>query len=1139
MKKLLKFSLILTAVLSVMCIFSLSSSAASGKWITTWSLAPVEFKMSEYDKYIDGLGSINTRTVVTPSASGEKIRVKFSNYYGEKDLVISSATVAYSDGESSIDTSSLVSLTFGGSKSVTIAPGKEIYSDEVAFNVKAMEDIAVSLFIKEISQVKTAGVSGGTTYICYDTGNDYTKKADFNALSLLDVDDTLKVFLGALSSVVIPDGVLEASLSFDMAEITPCLTSVEVYNGSASSYSVVVIGDTTVSNKFPKHLADYIVSAGTENVGISGKGIIGNRLVGDNVSYGKIFKSESLTERFKRDVLGLDGKNQSNVKYVIIKAGAHDIIDPVCDDVIASDSGILQPTAEEIIESYKRLFTLCHDNSIKVVVIGITQFKGATMDYFGTGNANYNRTAAQLATDWKIAQKVNEFLASTDLHDGYVDVNGVSASSEDATYLASNYTTDGLNPTDKLAKIWARDFNKELIGVGKVVQSVSLSSSSKTVHVGESTTLKATVKPSTADNKKVKWTSSNIKVATVNSSGKVTAVSNGVSVITATTQENGFMAKCVVTVKTKPTSITLKREASTIYTTQKTTVTATVLPATASYQDVKWTSSNTKIAKVSSKGVVTGVGKGTVTITATSTYDSEIVATCKIKVLKKVSVEEITLNKTSTSRYKGTTYTLKATVLPENATFKDVTWSSSDTSIVTVDENGKITAKKAGTAIITCTSADNPLSKATCKVKVKIKTTGVSVKEKTTMYVGQQITLTPTVTPSDASNKKVTWKSSDKSIATVDSNGNVTAKKKGTAVITCTTDNGGYTDTCTVTVNKYVAVKKIALNKNELSIKDGKTYTLKVTFTPSNASNQKITWSSSDTSIAKVSSKGVITAKNPGTCKITAKSEDTGKTVKCTVTVKKVSVKDIEFEKSTYKVDYKGTLQLKAVITPSNASNQKIKWTSSNTSYAKVSSKGVVTGLKMGKSVTITATTVDGKKVATCKVKIIEVPVTGLSLNKTSVTLYTNRSASLTATVKPSNASNKSLTWKSSDTSVAKVSSKGVITALSPGRVVITCKTSDGGYTAYCTVVVKNVSATGVYLDNSSVMANKGAVFYLIPTVTPSTATNKDVTWSSSNTSVATVSASGKVTTVGTGVTYVTVKTKDGGYTAKCKITVV
>lgn len=171
------------------------------------------------------------------------------------------------------------------------------------------------------------------------------------------------------------------------------------------------------------------------------------------------------------------------------------------------------------------------------------------------------------------------------------------------------------------------------------------------------------------------------------------------------------------------------------------------------------------------------------------------------------------------------------------------------------------------------------------------------------------------------------------------------------------------------------------------------------------------------------------------------------------------------------------------------------------------------------------------------------VPVTGVTLNKIVLELYTRGSETLKATITPANATNKYVTWTSSKPTVATVDANGKVTAKSIGMADITVTTKDGGYTATCRVgVVRrpggNVSVTGVTLNKTTLKLTKGASETLTATIAPTNATNKKVTWTSSDAAVATVDASGKVTGVANGTATITVTTEDGGYTATCAVEV-
>ena len=255
-----------------------------------------------------------------------------------------------------------------------------------------------------------------------------------------------------------------------------------------------------------------------------------------------------------------------------------------------------------------------------------------------------------------------------------------------------------------------------------------------------------------------------------------------------------------------------------------------------------------------------------------------------------VDVEKVSLNKSATTLTEGESETLTATIAPSNATGdKTVKWSSSNAEVAAVDSNGKVTAKKAGTAVITATSSNGKTASCTVTVKQKeIAITGISLNKSTTSITeGESETLTATITPSNTTgDKTVKWSSSNEAVAAVDSNGKVTAKKAGTAVITATSSNGK-TAGCTVTVKqKEIAITGISLNKSTTSITEGESETLTATITPSNATGDKtVKWSSSNAEVAAVDSNGKVTAKKAGTAVITATSSNR-KTASCTVTVK-------------------------------------------------------------------------------------------------------------------------------------------------------------------------------------------------------------------------------------------------------------
>ncbi|MGE5398535.1 MAG: Ig-like domain-containing protein, partial [Chitinophagales bacterium] len=289
-------------------------------------------------------------------------------------------------------------------------------------------------------------------------------------------------------------------------------------------------------------------------------------------------------------------------------------------------------------------------------------------------------------------------------------------------------------------------------------------------------------------------------------------------------------------------------------------------------------------------GKVTAVAEGTATITVT-TEDGAKTATCVVTVTSgDVHVTGVTITPSIITLAPGGSRTLTANVEPSNATNKNVGWSSSRPSIATVDQNGKVTAVALGNATITVITEDGGYT-ADCYVTVSknVPVTEVTVSPATlTIAPGNQRTLTATIKPTDATNKNVSWSSNANNVATVDQNGVVTAIAEGTATITATAEDGGFIDTCILTVSaEYVPVTAITLNKHKLELNvGGERETLVATISPSDATNKEVVWGSSDSTVAAVTN-GIVTPVAKGTAYIMAISVDGSLTDTCEVVVGK------------------------------------------------------------------------------------------------------------------------------------------------------------------------------------------------------------------------------------------------------------
>ena len=278
----------------------------------------------------------------------------------------------------------------------------------------------------------------------------------------------------------------------------------------------------------------------------------------------------------------------------------------------------------------------------------------------------------------------------------------------------------------------------------------------------------------------------------------------------------------------------------------------------------------------------------TIGVLSTSAITPMVLTSC-VKKKQTIPVTGVTLDKSSLKLAPGKNTQLIATVLPENATNKNVAWNSSDESIATVDQNGNIKAISEGNTTITVITEDGGYTDI-CLVTVTKKIIPVNSvaldKNKLELAKGGIGQLTATVLPKNATNKSIAWSSSNSSIATVDENGNVTAKAIGNATVKVTTEDGGYTSACLVTIfEKIIPVNSVTLDKGRLGLNEGGTAKLIASVLPENATNKNVTWSSSDPSIATVDQNGNVKVFNEGTATVTVTTEDGNKSSACLVTV--------------------------------------------------------------------------------------------------------------------------------------------------------------------------------------------------------------------------------------------------------------
>ena len=343
-----------------------------------------------------------------------------------------------------------------------------------------------------------------------------------------------------------------------------------------------------------------------------------------------------------------------------------------------------------------------------------------------------------------------------------------------------------------------------------------------------------------------------------------------------------------------------------------------------------------------------------------------------------IKVSSIKLNTKNHTMYSNQYVQLKATVLPNNAYNKSVTWKSSNSKIATVDKNGKVKALKVGNAIITATSTDGSNVSAQCKIKVVQRVTKIKLNKSiiNLSKKGKTAKLKATVLPNNAYNKSVTWKANNTKVVTVDKKGKIKATTNKGATYVNAIAKDGSKKKAKLLVVVGPKVKKITLNKTSVTLNRGaknRTFQLKKAIKNKNATYKGVSWYSSNKNVATVDKNGKVTIKHRGTVTITAKAKDgSNKSAKCKFTVKQLVTKLSYNNKKQVKEVYKNkTIKFAVTVVPSNANNKGLTYSSSNKKVATVNSKGVIKGIKAG-TVTITAKAKDGSRKAvklTVKVK--------------------------------------------------------------------------------------------------------------------------------------------------------------------------
>ena len=572
----------------------------------------------------------------------------------------------------------------------------------------------------------------------------------------------------------------------------------------------------------------------------------------------------------------------------------------------------------------------------------------------------------------------------TDTYSFTVKYGPVGVPAPEYQWSSSNNSVATISGTGLLTAVGEGSATITVVAVGTELKSVcevtvakrraaqiKLDKERLDLKIGERDVLYYTLIPSNTAITEAVWESSNEAVAVVEQSGIVTAVAAGEATVTVYDKARpDIKATCAVHVSKKEAEyILLNKEELTLTYDQEEVLTYTVFPGEALLYSPLWVSANPEIAKVDQEGKVTGKTEGYTIIKVYSLLQPSVMAFCEVTVVRPAATT-IVLNKTELTLEKGGEGLLTYTSLPEHSLIESVVWSSSDVSIVSVDQQGKVTGKAEGIAQITVSDVSNPNLKATCVVTVTlVPATGVRLSmDETDLFIGDWITLQYVVQPQGSVLSQPEWRSDNPQIASVDQSGKVTGLGQGTAVITIVDNTKPHVfATCTVKVFPVEATS-IQLDKSKLTIYLQEIVTLPYQIIPSNTTDKAVEWSSDDREIATVDAFGKVTARTAGSCNITVKLKNGSLSATCQVEVV-TPVSFLFLDRNELNLVRGNRYALKAIYFPESAvPPTSYRWSSSDEWTAFVGENGTVEALRIGSS--DVKVEIPGGLSATCSVNV-------------------------------------------------------------------------------------------------------------------------------------------------------------------------
>lgn len=615
-------------------------------------------------------------------------------------------------------------------------------------------------------------------------------------------------------------------------------------------------------------------------------------------------------------------------------------------------------------------------------------------------------------------------------------------------------------------------------------------------------------------------------IATIDSNGIISAISVGSTIIECYS-ENGFKTYAKVNVKNKDEiSINIDEYNIEFVEGEKSIIKYSVNPHTAK---VSFKSSNEAIVLVDQDGTLHGLKNGQATIFITVTADNEIIEKeVNVNILKReIPVTDIILDKTSINLEVGESTFINATVVPSDADNKLLTYTSSDERIITVDSKGVITAISSGNALINVTAINGISKSITVSVTEKMDPVLEVDKTNVVLSVGMEEIINIKVIP----DRNVTMYSDNPDIATINNNV-ITAVGSGSTTIHITTDLGDEV-LVYVQVNSNKPITSIVLDYEDITLIEGESIYINATIYPSDTTDSLDLGWISDNSLVAVADNGMITAIGEGKATIIVSSVNGVQSfINVNVIKSRIPISEIIVDHDNIELFINDSIVINANVFPTDTTDDtNLTWKSSNPLIAIVDNNGMITATGKGNAViTISASNGISKDINVI-VKNKQIPITSIIVDKKIIELIEGEFTSINAQINPNNTTlSKVLSWKSSDMSVAEVSSDGVVTAIKSGKAIITV-TSVNGVSENIEVIVKtrDIPITNIDFGDEQIALYVGQNYKINAIIYPlNTTDDKTLRWDSSNNDVLSIDSNGVITALKTGRSIVTATSVNG-----------